>query len=104
MPEGASIVLNGETSVKKEKKQDGLAGVDLLTSAAPARTPSAGRFREYDEDVTVQEDAPVQAVQVEQREEQAREVEKGVDEDTAAVSGDIQVIKVKRKKKKRTGD
>lgn len=103
MPEGASTGKNGETSVKKEKKQDGLAGDDLLTSATPTRTPSAGRFKEYDEDVTVREDVPVQAVQAEQQEEQAVK-EKGVDADNAAVSGDIQVIKVKRKKKKRTGE
>ncbi|KAI9632944.1 putative delta adaptin-like subunit of the clathrin associated protein complex [Dioszegia hungarica] len=103
MPEGvpASAIPTAKGANGAEKEKKGLAGVDLLGAeseptrrggGAGAGAGMSGRFEEYDLD---REDIAIRG------KDEAEKTGSGDDGDVPAESGDIQVIKVKRKKKKR---
>lgn len=121
MPEGvpASAIPTAKGANGAEKEKKGLAGVDLLGAeseptrrggGAGAGAGISGRFEEYDldrEDIAIRgkdeaEKTGSGVVLVGMGDEEKEAVGRMEDDgDVPAESGDIQVIKVKRKKKKR---
>lgn len=102
MPEGVSAPVGNGINTKEEKT--GLAGVDLLGTESVGERGGArsGKFEEYDlgrEDGGSSGRVENGKVENGLKMLEEKDVEAG---DVATAAGDVEVIKVKRKKKKRT--